>query len=565
MGPGVFGVADRHAKRPAVNAAIIFEPDGYVLDGPKLMGRQAAGNGFLRAAVAAHAGEPIYGCTPYQSSAGVFRDLVLSLEPKARPEWIPAHRLDLLRSRGVLYRPDQNIGPLARMRLRGGMEWFSLCGVTHTLATSGTQEALADLLTAPVAPWDALICTSTAAVGVIETIWTAQGDYLAWRLGAKPEPLPQLPVIPLGVHCEDFAFGPDARNQARASLGIADDEVAVLFAGRLSINGKAHPFPMYSALESVAKSTGRRIHIVHAGQFFNAAAEQAVRSAAAEFCPSVRAIFVNGKEAGQYRDAWRAADIFMSLSDSIQETFGLTPVEAMAAGLPVLVTDWNGYKDTVRDGVDGFRVATWVPRPGTGGIMALAYEAGRLDYDNYLSQASTSVSVDMEMLVGRLTDLVVDAELRRRMGAAGQERARRTFDWAVVYRQYQQLWAELDARRRQGVRERGDWLARAPKAQAGALGPFDSFAAYPTAHIGFDTLVSRAADASLARFQTLTRQAILSLWNPPPEQVERILAALEGGPMTVQRLSDRLELAPGVVVEAVARLAKLDLLAFRNA
>lgn len=36
----------------SANAAILFEPDGYLLDGPKLMGRQAAGNAFLRAAVA---------------------------------------------------------------------------------------------------------------------------------------------------------------------------------------------------------------------------------------------------------------------------------------------------------------------------------------------------------------------------------------------------------------------------------------------------------------------------------------------------------------------------------
>ena len=548
-----------------MNAAIIFEPDGYVLDGPKLMGRQAAGTGFLRAAVAAHAGEPIYGYTPSQTSAEAFRDLVLSLDPRGRPEWIPSQRLDLLRPRGVLYRPDQILGPLARLRLRGGVEWFSICGVTHTLATSGTQEAIADLLTAPVAPWDALICTSTVAAEVVETIWRAQGDYLAWRLGAKPGPLPQLPVIPLGVHCEDFACTPEARNQARAALEIADDEVATLFAGRLSFSGKAHPFPMYAALEAVAQATGRRMVIVLAGQFYNSAAERAVRAGAAAFCPSVRTVFVNGKDADQYRAAWRAADIFMSLSDSIQETFGLTPVEAMAAGLPVLVTDWNGYKDTVRDGLDGFRVATWVPQPGAGATMALGYEAGRLDYDNYLSQASTSVSIDMDVLVGRLTDLVVDADLRRRLGAAGQERARRTFDWSVVYRQYQQLWAELDVRRAQGAREEHAWLARAPKVQAGALGPFDAFASYPTAHIGFDTLVVRAPDATLARFQTLTGQVILSFWNPPPALVERILTALEGGPVTVQRLSDGLELAPGAVIEAVARLAKLGLLAFRSA
>ena len=41
------------ALKSGMDAAILFENDGYRMDGPKLMGRQSAGNGFLRAAVAA--------------------------------------------------------------------------------------------------------------------------------------------------------------------------------------------------------------------------------------------------------------------------------------------------------------------------------------------------------------------------------------------------------------------------------------------------------------------------------------------------------------------------------
>ena len=40
------------------------------------------------------------------------------------------------------------------------------------------------------------------------------------------------------------------------------------------------------------------------------------------------------------------------------ETFGLTPIEGMAAGLPVLHLTENGYKSTVRQNTDGFRVKT---------------------------------------------------------------------------------------------------------------------------------------------------------------------------------------------------------------
>ena len=61
------------------------------------------------------------------------------------------------------------------------------------------------------------------------------------------------------------------------------------------------------------------------------------------------------------RCCWAAADIFLSLVDNPQETFGLAPVEAMAAGVPVVVSDWDGYRYTVSDGVEGFRISTLSP------------------------------------------------------------------------------------------------------------------------------------------------------------------------------------------------------------
>ena len=41
---------------------------------------------------------------------------------------------------------------------------------------------------------------------------------------------------------------------------------------------------------------------------------------------------------------------------SIQDGFGLVVLEAMASGLPVIVSDHVGAKDCVREGVDGFIV-----------------------------------------------------------------------------------------------------------------------------------------------------------------------------------------------------------------
>ena len=53
----------------------------------------------------------------------------------------------------------------------------------------------------------------------------------------------------------------------------------------------------------------------------------------------MNAIFLDGREPEIRINIWSAADIFISLSDNIQETFGLTPIEAMANGLPAIVSD----------------------------------------------------------------------------------------------------------------------------------------------------------------------------------------------------------------------------------
>ena len=543
-----------------MNPAIFFEPDAYALDGPRLMGRQSAGNGFLRAAVAAHAGEVIHGLTALRAKAETFARLVTAIEPKAQPRWIPAWRFDLIAARGVLYRPDSNLAIHARERLRLGPARYSICGVTHTLATHGAAETLTDLVSGPVMPWDALICTSTAARGVAETIMAAQADYYAWRFGAPAAPpRPQLPVIPLGVHAGDFAVPAGERPGARAALQIAEDEVAALFVGRLTFNAKAHPFQMYQGLEAAAQASGRRLVFILAGQFPSPPIEEGFRASAAVVCPSVRVIFVDGKDADRFGQAWRAADLFLSLPDNLQETFGITPIEAMAAGLPVVVSDWDGYKDTVRDGVDGFRIASWSPAPGVGEGFAADYETFAINYDHYLSRTSTTASVDLRMLVERLTRLIQDAELRRRMGEAGRARARSVYDWPVVYGQYGALWRELGEIRARSANDPALRLAAAPRSAASRLDPFRAFAHYPTHRIGAGTRVRAAEGASAAAYEALTGQMMLSFWRASPELVGRTLAAAQGEGITLAELARGLGEAPETAIERVARLAKMGL------
>lgn len=356
-------------------------------------------------------------------------------------------------------------------------------------------------------PWDALVCTSSAVLSTVKTVLQAQAEYLRWRLGAQLKlTLPQLPVIPLGVHCEDFQLTPGRRLQAREALGIAQDEVVALFVGRLSFHAKAHPHAMYTGLQGAARGTGRKLVLNQCGWFANAAIERAFKDGAASACPDVRCIYTDGRDAAQLDLAWASADVFVSLSDNIQETFGLTPVEAMAAGLPVVVTDWDGYKDTVRDGVDGFRIPTWIAPPGAGSRYAVAHEADLMSYDQYCGLSCQHVAVDLVALSARLSDLVVSEELRRKMGEAARRRAREVFDWRVVYGRYQQLWSALSGLRAQG-QQAG---SAAPRSAPGRLDPFVAFTHYGSRTLNADTLVALAPGATVEGFVALARSPLFS-------------------------------------------------------
>ncbi len=131
--------------------------------------------------------------------------MVRSIDAAAKAQWIPAGRLDLLASAGTLYLPGPVFREAAMLRLRAGPAAYSLTGVTHTTASHTAMDAIASVASLPVMPWDALICTSQAVLSTVKVILGAEHEYLAWRYGhAVRPPLPQLPVIPLGVHDERF-------------------------------------------------------------------------------------------------------------------------------------------------------------------------------------------------------------------------------------------------------------------------------------------------------------------------------------------------------------------------
>mgnify|MGYP003402319796 CR=1 FL=1 len=428
-------------------AAVFYNKDGYDTRGQRLLGRHSAGEGFLKSLVQHGTADSLY-C--WADSETTFKEFCSRIQPwlqqPRKVRWIQTDRPDLLSQPGTIYRPDPALADMVWSRRFLDQRAYSVCGVTHTIATKFVMEAIGDLVTAPVQPWDALICTSAAVKTTVERVLTGWGEYLAQRTGGKPEILVKLPIIPLGVDCSAFPQGVEAlnaRHQQRQELGISPDDIVVLFVGRLTFSAKAHPVPMYIALERAAQLTKAKIHLIQAGWIEDPREEPDFKTSAQVFCPSVNTIFVDGRNPEIRVNIWSAADVFISLSDNIQETFGLTPIEAMANGLPAIVSDWNGYKESVRHEIDGFRIPTLIPPPESCLDLAINYLDGSLNWPTYMGHTSLATAVDIDACTRALCKLIADSELRKRMGENARQRVRELYDWKVVIATYEDLWREL--------------------------------------------------------------------------------------------------------------------------
>jgi starch synthase len=239
----------------------------------------------------------------------------------------------------------------------------------------------------------------------------------------------------------------------------------------------------------------------------------------------VRLHLVDGRDPVVRQKCWSAADFFTSLSDNIQETFGLTPVEAMAAGLPVVITDWNGYRDTLEDGVQGIAIPTLAPPPGSGDDIAARYRSTRYSYGGYIGRTAQFTYVDAGLAGDAYTKLIESDDLRKTMGAAGRKRALGTYDWSVIIPQYEALWAELAERRTKDdeVAAPGNKHAADPLRDD----PFRSFAGYPSATISEDHIIERIApDAELEKLIQFDIKSAVAGLVPDAPGMRALLAIL---------------------------------------
>jgi len=380
----------------------------------------------------------------------------------------------------AIFRADSDPHDLLWQRCLAPNINFSFCGLSHAIAGLEGGEVLEKYCLGPSEATDAIICPSRAIQATIRTFWDIYADYIERRFGAKYRCPVQLPIIPLGIDAERMAAKatPEKRAAQRAQLGLGEKDIAVLWVGRLSHVIKAHPLAMFRAVEAAAKRTNARVHFLMVGYFVPENAAKQFQDLARDFCPTAKVSFIANNDPRFPDGLWAAGDIFLSLIDNMQESFGLTPIEAIAAGLPRVLSDWDGYRDSVQQGEDGFLVRTVQPPPGTGGDLSAVLLGKRELYGGFLAKTALSVAVDHTLATEALVALIENPDLRRRVADKAKQRLPH-YEWRTIIPAYEALWDELAAQRRTAQSDSKSW-EKWPAIPPRAPDPFTLYSAFPS-------------------------------------------------------------------------------------
>jgi glycosyltransferase involved in cell wall biosynthesis len=153
-----------------------------------------------------------------------------------------------------------------------------------------------------------------------------------------------LHIAPMGVDFEWFNGADPAplRDSIAAALGTSRGAVFLLYAGRLSKEKNLSLLP--EMLAHLARISDRDFRLVIAG---SGALENELRHSLEQAAPG-RSLFLGHQERRNLAALFRAVDLFVHPNP--REPFGIVPLEAMSAGLSVLVPNSGGVLTYANEG-----------------------------------------------------------------------------------------------------------------------------------------------------------------------------------------------------------------------
>jgi glycosyltransferase involved in cell wall biosynthesis len=225
----------------------------------------------------------------------------------------------------------------------------------------------------------------------------AVSDVVKERLIRWGVPAKKISVIPNGLETAAMAFDPAVRETSRAQFGIGPDTYVIGALGRIDENKRVE-----LTIEAAAPLLGERckILVIGRGDHLSVLEATAARLGVADH------VIFGGFQPGT---AAMMAAFDLYVASSVQETFGLAILEAMASGLPVIYT--------VCPALDG--IQTSQARQVAGTAEAMRAEIGKaVDAGPQLRKPDSAVfdRYGMDSVTRQVDDLYERLLPRRRRG-----------------------------------------------------------------------------------------------------------------------------------------------------
>lgn len=372
---------------------------------------------------------------------------------------------------------------LCRMRNSVGCS-VPVTSFIHSVSYQRHMGAYLEMLHCGVTSNDAIICSSQCGKQVLEQCFAGLSSNLN-----LPIPAHRLDVIPLGI---DQGIQTTSQVQARERLNIeAQDTVALCF-GRFSDFDKMDLFPLLQAIKPVLTHAPNR-RLILAGALHESTYLDMTQCWIKALGLSDYVTVVTDPSDAVKADLYSAADLFVSLADNVQETFGLTLIEAMQAGLPLIVSDFDGYRELCDDTV-GIRIpTTWSPNPVLQGIQPI------MDERTWHRLVAQQTIIDLPALTHALDHLFTHEPERQRMGQAARARFDSHFAHKHIITQLETLWQDLKT----------NFTPTESHPDPMAMNVFNSFAHYVTTPLSPDTQV-KATDFALMLVHTHNHYPLLA-------------------------------------------------------
>lgn len=370
--------------------------------------------------------------------------------------------------------------------LRRALLWprIPVVGVTHSISYAEAALFFTHLLIEWPEEQDTVVVASAAAEAVARHALAVARDRLGARGLATPPYPGRLARIPFGVDLE--RFHPRDRAACRSLLGLPADRLMLLSLGRWSIHDKMDPLPLLTAFRAL-----RREHdacLVLAGEDRAHALAPRIRAAVQQLGIQDDVWLLPSPAQSAVPALYGAADIFVSMVDNVQETFGLTPLEALASGLPCVVSDWDGYRDVVTHGLTGYLVPTCADLARSRPMCSAVLDSWP---STHLGLAQCT-AFDVDAFVGFVGRLADDAALREEIGRNARTEAEARFSWPEVASAYEALWG--GSRHADVAPARSDGDPR--DAPLSHVDYARAFGHYPTTVISDDTRVALTVEGS---------------------------------------------------------------------